>query len=103
ELILVVEDNDDVRRFTCEVLNHLGYRVLEAASAAPALRLIDQRDDISLMLTDVVLPEMNGRLLAEEALRRRPGLKVVFTSGYTQNAIVHHGRLEPGVHFVGKP
>jgi PAS domain S-box-containing protein len=103
ELILVVEDNDDVRRFTCEVLDHLGYRVLEAASAAPALRLIDQRDDISLLLTDVVLPEMNGRLLAEEALRRRPGLKVVFTSGYTQNAIVHHGRLEAGVHFVGKP
>jgi PAS domain S-box-containing protein len=103
ELILVVEDNDDVRRFTCEVLSHLGYRVLEAASAAPALRIIDRRDDISLLLTDVVLPEMNGRLLAEEALRRRPGLKIVFTSGYTQNAIVHHGRLEPGVHFVGKP
>jgi PAS domain S-box-containing protein len=103
ELILVVEDNDDVRRFTCEVLTHLGYRVLEADSAEPALRLIDQRDDISLLLTDVVLPGMNGRLLAEEALRRRPGLKIVFTSGYTQNAIVHHGRLEPGVHFVGKP
>jgi PAS domain S-box-containing protein len=103
ELILVVEDNDDVRRFTCEVLSHLGYRVLEAANAAPALQLIDQRDDISLLLTDVVLPEMNGRLLAEEALRRRPGLKIIFTSGYTQNAIVHHGRLEPGVHFVGKP
>jgi len=103
ELILVVEDNDDVRRFTCEVLTHLGYRVLEADSAAPALQLLDRRDDISLLLTDVVLPEMNGRLLAEEAVRRRPGLKVVFTSGYTQNAIVHHGRLEPGVHFVGKP
>jgi PAS domain S-box-containing protein len=103
ELILIVEDNDDVRVVTKESLTHLGYRVLDANSAAVALRLIEQHEDISLLLTDVVLPEMNGRLLAEEARCRRPGIKVVFTSGYTQNAIVHHGRLNPGVQFIGKP
>lgn len=103
ELILVVEDNADVRVVTKEYLTHLGYRVLDASSATEALRLIEQHEDISLLLTDVVLPEINGRLLAEEARRRRPGLKVVFTSGYTHNAIVHHGRIDPGVHFIGKP
>jgi CheY-like chemotaxis protein len=68
------------------------------------LRLIDAHRDITLLFTDVGLPGgMNGRQLADEALRRRPALKVLFTSGYARNAIVHHGRLDPGVHLITKP
>jgi CheY-like chemotaxis protein len=103
ELILVVEDNDEVRTFVRDVLTQLGYRVLEAEAPTLALRLIEHRDDISLLFTDVVLPEMNGRMLADKAQQLRPGLKVIFTSGYTQNAIVHHGRLDAGVAFISKP
>jgi PAS domain S-box-containing protein len=103
ELVLVVEDDEGVRAFTRGALIHLGYMVLEAASPSEALGILEARSDIKLLFTDVVLPEMNGRRLADEALRRRPGLKAMFTSGYTQNAIVHHGRLDLGVHFVAKP
>jgi CheY-like chemotaxis protein len=103
ELILVVEDNEEVRHFLTESLSHLGYRVLAAESGDQALALIDAREDIRLMLTDVVLPGMNGRAIADEARRRRPSIKMVFTSGYTQNAIVHYGRLDPGVAFLPKP
>jgi PAS domain S-box-containing protein len=103
ELVLVVEDDAAVRTITREALTSLGYRVLEAATPTEALRFLKERDDIQLLFTDVVLPEMNGRILAEQAARLRPGLKVIFTSGYTQNAIVHHGRLYAGLNFVGKP
>ena len=103
ELVLVVEDDANVRALTCESLTYLGYGVLQAASASEALALLDARSDVKLLFTDVVLPQMNGRALADEARRRRPGLRVLFTSGYTQNAIVHHGRLDEGVHFVAKP
>jgi PAS domain S-box-containing protein len=103
ELILVVEDNPDVRMYMTECLSLLGYRTLAAEGAEGALLLVTAHDDIALILTDVVLPGMNGRALAEEARRRRPGMKVLFTSGYTQNAIVHHGRLDPGVSFLAKP
>jgi PAS domain S-box-containing protein len=103
ELILVVEDNEEVRSFVTESLSHLGYRVLTAESGDEALALLERHPDIRLILTDVVLPGMNGRALADEARRRRPGTKVIFTSGYTQNAIVHHGRLDPGVNFLPKP
>jgi DNA-binding NtrC family response regulator len=68
-----------------------------------ALRILDADPGVTLLFTDIVMPEINGRNLADEALRRRPGLKVLFTTGYTRNAIVHNGVLDPGVHLIGKP
>lgn len=103
ELILVVEDEPAVRRFSVDALTELGYRVLEADGAATALRVLEAHPDISLLFTDVVMPEVNGRKLAEEARRRRPDLRVLFTTGYTRNAVVHNGVLDPGVELVGKP
>jgi CheY-like chemotaxis protein len=103
ELVLVVEDEPVVRRFTVDALEELGYRVLEADGAEAALRLLDAHPDVALLFTDVVMPETNGRKLADEALRRRPGLRVLFTTGYTRNAVVHNGVLDPGVHLIGKP
>jgi PAS domain S-box-containing protein len=104
ETILVVEDDPDVRGYTVETLLELGYRVLEAVDGPSALRQLDTNLEIDLLFTDVGLPgEMNGRELADEAARRRRGLKVLFTSGYARNAIVHHGRLDPGVELIVKP
>ena len=104
ETILVVEDQADVREFAVEMLLELGYRVLDAPDGATALRQLDAEPGISLLFTDVGLPGgMNGRQLADEARRRRPDLKVLFTSGYARNAIVHHGRLDPGVQLITKP
>ena len=103
EVILIVDDEPSVLRFSADALLELGYSVLEADSAAVALALIDAHPEIVLLFTDVVMPEMNGRKLAEEALKRRPDLKVLFTSGYTKNAVVHHGVLDPGVQLVSKP
>jgi len=104
ETVLVVEDDDALRMYDVEILNDLGYNVLPAANAAAALEILDRGHKIDLLFTDVVMPGgMNGRQLADEALRRRPGLKVLFTTGYTRNAIVHHGRLDPGVEMIGKP
>jgi PAS domain S-box-containing protein len=104
ETILVAEDDEHLRNFTAEVLADLGYRVLDAPSGAAALDIMDRVEDIDLLFTDVVMRGgINGRELADEATRRRPGLKVLFTTGYTRNAIIHHGRLDPGVHLLGKP
>jgi PAS domain S-box-containing protein len=103
EIVLVVEDEPAVRALSVEVLSELGYRILEADGAASALRLIDANPDIALLFTDVVMPEVNGRKLADEALRRRPNLKVLFTTGYTRNAVVHNGVLDAGVELIGKP
>jgi PAS domain S-box-containing protein len=104
ETILVVEDEPDVRGFAVEMLRELGYHVLDAPDGHAGLRVLDANREIVLLLTDVGLPGgMNGRQLAEEALRRRPRLKVLFTSGYARNAIIHHGRLDPGVQFIAKP
>jgi PAS domain S-box-containing protein len=104
ETILVVEDQTDVRSFSVDMLRELGYNVLDAPDGRTALRLVDAHSDIALMFTDVGLPGgMNGRQLADEALRRRSILKVLFTSGYARNAIVHHGRLDPGVQLLPKP
>src|SRR6185437_16640235 len=103
ETILVVEDDGALRAYTTEVLTELGYKVLEANDGPSALRLLDNAH-VDLVFTDVVMPGgMNGRQLAEEATRRKPGLKVLFTTGYTRNAIVHHGRLDAGVEMIGKP
>ena len=94
--ILVVEDEEGVRRYSTDALRDLGYRVLEADGAKAALEIIDAEPDIAILFTDVVMPDMNGRRLAEAALERRPALKVLFTTGYTRNAIVHNGMLDPG-------
>ena len=103
ETILVVEDDDALRAHTTDVLVELGYKVLSARNAVTALLLLDN-NDIDLMFTDVVMPGgINGRKLAEEAILRKPSLKLLFTTGYTRNAIVHHGRLDDGVQFIGKP
>jgi CheY-like chemotaxis protein len=104
ETILVVEDDEDVRANSVESLRELGYRVLQAPDGAAALRLLEQEPAVRLLFTDVGLPGgMNGRQLADEARRRRPGLRVLFTTGYARNAIVHHGRLDPGVELIVKP
>jgi PAS domain S-box-containing protein len=103
EAVLVVEDDPDVRRFICETLRDLKYSVREAVDAASALAVIDGAEKIDLLLTDVILPGPNGRVVANQALARRPGLKVLFMTGYSRNAIVHHGRLDPGVDVVHKP
>jgi signal transduction histidine kinase len=103
ESVLVVEDEERVRVLTVGCLRELGYTVHHAESAAAALRILDADPSIKLLFTDIVMPEINGRKLADEALRRRPGLKILFTTGYTRNAIVHNGVLDPGVHLIGKP
>lgn len=104
ELVLVVEDDPDVRDYTVEMVSELGYSVLSAPDGTSALRLLDSNREISLLFTDVGLPGgMNGRQLAEQAQRRRPRLKVLYTTGYARNAIVHQGRLDPGVEVVFKP
>lgn len=104
ERILVVEDNELVRQHVAAQLSGLGYRVNAAASAAEALDVIDGGWDVDLLFTDVVMPGgMNGKQLADAAQLRQPSLKVLFTSGYTEDAIVHQGRLDPGVNLLGKP
>jgi CheY-like chemotaxis protein len=93
-----------VRKYVIGQVESLGYTTLEAANAAEALVLIDANPAIDLLFTDVIMPgPMNGRLLADEAVRRRPALKTLYTSGYTENAIVHHGRLDSGVLLLAKP
>ncbi|CAN5364300.1 response regulator [soil metagenome] len=104
ETILVVEDDEALRTYAVEVLGELGYHTFSAANGAAALAVLEGEPDIDLLFTDVVMPGgMNGRQLADEAVRQRPGLKVLFTSGYTRNAIIHHGRLDPGVNLISKP
>ena len=104
ETILVVEDHDDLRAYSVGVLRELGYRVLEAATGPAALEVLAGAGRVDLLFTDVVLPEkMDGRRLADAARRERPDLKVLFTTGYSRNAIVHNGRLDPGVHLLPKP
>ena len=103
KVVLVVEDDEGVRRTTVAAIREIGYSVLEAGGAAEALRILDTGAEVALLFTDVVMPEINGRKLADEALTRRPSLKVLFTTGYTQNAIVHNGLLDSGVELIGKP
>jgi len=103
ETILVVEDEDAVRALTVEGLKDLGYNVVDAAGAEDALELLDRHPGITLLFTDIVMPNVNGRQLADEAVKRRPGLKVLYTTGYTRNAVVHNGTLDPGVRLLGKP
>ncbi len=103
EIVLVVEDEDRVRAFSIDSLRDLGYMVVEAASPAEALRIIESDQPVSLLFTDVVMPGMNGRQLADAVLARRPALKVLYTTGYTRNAVVHNGVLNPGTNLLVKP
>jgi signal transduction histidine kinase len=103
ETILIVEDDDGVRQYAAEILRDLSYQVIEAKDSATALRLLDANKKFDLLLTDVVLPGKNGRELATEVERRRPGAKIIFMTGYSRNAIVHHGRLDPGTELIQKP
>jgi signal transduction histidine kinase len=104
ETILVVEDEELVRQFSVETLQEAGYRVLAAENGTAGLALLQANPEVALLFTDVVLTGiMNGRELADAALRERPDLKVLFTTGYTRNAIIHQGRLDDGVNFIGKP
>jgi two-component system cell cycle sensor histidine kinase/response regulator CckA len=102
--VLVVEDMDSVRRVTCRMLARQGYTVLEAASGAAALRLVQTHDGpIDLLLTDVVMPELDGRRLADQLTALRPGVKVLYMSGYTDHAIVNNGILDEGIAYLQKP
>jgi len=104
ETILVVEDDAMVRNYVITQIKSLGYATFEAANAAEALEVIDKNRAIDLLFTDVIMPgPMNGRKLVDEAQKRRPALKTLYTSGYTENAIVHHGRLDSGVLLLAKP
>jgi CheY-like chemotaxis protein len=103
ETILVVEDDVDVRSYLADVLRGLDYRVVAAPNAEAALDLLRSDRTVDLLLTDIVMPGWNGRELAREAGRVRPGLKVLYMTGYSRNAVVHGGRLDEGVDLLQKP
>ncbi len=104
ETILVVEDDDALREYATEILQELGYHVLSANNGAAALETLSEEDRVDLLLTDVVMPGgLNGRQLADKALAKRPALRVLYMTGYTRNAIVHHGRLDAGINLISKP
>ncbi len=104
ETILVVEDAEDLRHIAIAHLQNLGYTVLQAGEGPTALAMLQERPDIDLLFTDVILPDgMDGGELARQAKARQPNLKVLFASGYSRNALVHQGRLEEGVHLIDKP
>jgi PAS domain S-box-containing protein len=103
ETILVVEDDKLVRDYVLTQLHSLGYVTLDAENATEALKIVNGGHAFDLLFTDVIMPGLNGRQLADEILKIRPGLKVLFTSGYTENAIIHHGRLDEGVLLLAKP
>lgn len=104
ETILLVEDDEFVRQFAESQLRLLGYEVIVAANGPEAVAILEMDAHIDLLFTDVVMSGgMNGRQLAEQAQRLRPHLKVLYTSGYTENVIVHHGRLDEGAQLLSKP
>jgi signal transduction histidine kinase len=103
-VVLVVEDDSNVRSLTIDMLQRLNYQVVAANDGVTALRVLEERADVALLFTDVGLPgQYNGRQLADAARERRPRLRVLFTTGYARNAIVHHGRLDPGLDLIVKP
>ncbi len=104
ETILLVEDEPLIREIACKMLRRLGYQVLVAETPTEATRLAQEHEGpIHLLLTDVVMPRMSGRELADEVVARHPGIRLLFMSGYTANVIAHHGVLDAGVHFLQKP
>ena len=102
EIVLVVEDDERARALSVEALRELGYTVVEASGPAQALRMLDEGQPVKLLFTDVVMPDMSGRQLADRAREKWPRLKVLYT-GYTRNAIVHNGMLDPGTNLLTKP
>ncbi|MET0536169.1 MAG: ATP-binding protein [Steroidobacter sp.] len=104
ETILVVEDDEELRAYSVGILEELGYKVLAARSGPSALELLQTNADVALLFTDIVLPDgLNGKQLADEARRRRPGLRVLYATGYARNAIVHNGHLPSTVDLITKP
>jgi CheY-like chemotaxis protein len=104
ETILLVEDQDEVRKVALEILRRYGYHVIEARNAGDAWLSVERHPrTIHLLLTDVVMPQISGRELAERLLQMRPEMKVLYMSGYTENAIVHHGILDSGIAYLQKP
>jgi two-component system cell cycle sensor histidine kinase/response regulator CckA len=104
ETVLVVEDEPSVRALAVRILRERGYTVIEASNGKDALRTAHEyAGEIHLVLTDVVMPEMNGKVLVSQIKAARPGIRALFVSGYTDNAVVHHGILEPSVAFLQKP
>jgi CheY-like chemotaxis protein len=103
-VVLVVEDDPLVRNYVIAQVQGLGYTTLSARNANEALAVLDNVPGVDLLFTDIIMPgAMNGRQLADAALAKMPNLKVLYTSGYTENAIVHHGRLDSGVLLLAKP
>jgi CheY-like chemotaxis protein len=104
ETVLLVDDDEIVQATVSSMLEDLGYTVLSALSGVEALAILEKGIKVDLLFTDVVMPgAISGRQLAERAVERVPTLKILFTSGYTENAIVHNGRLDPGVELLSKP
>jgi CheY-like chemotaxis protein len=103
EIVLVVEDDERVRHLSVDALRELGYTVVQASDAAQALTVLTLQPRIDLLFTDVVMPDLDGRRLADKARETRPNLKVLYTTGYTRNAIVHNGMLDADVAFIAKP
>lgn len=103
EVVLVVEDEERVRALAVDALHEMGYTTLIADCGKAALEVLEAHPEVVLLFTDIVMPDMNGRKLADLALERRPGLKVLYTTGFTRNAVVHNGILDPGVRFIAKP
>jgi CheY-like chemotaxis protein len=92
-----------MRVFVEEAFRELGFDVVSAPNGLAGLKLLDGHPDVALLFTDVVMPDMNGRKLADEALRRRPSLRVIFTTGFSRNAVIHNGVLDKDVNFLAKP
>ncbi|OYV98413.1 MAG: hypothetical protein B7Z62_03925 [Deltaproteobacteria bacterium 37-65-8] len=103
ETVLVVEDEDTVRDLVCRMLSGAGYDVIEARGGEEAVRLAKERKTIHLLLTDIIMPEMSGRMVRDRVAALHPDVKVLYMSGYTDNVVAHHGILEAGVHFLQKP
>ena len=103
EVVLVVEDDTHVRQVSAQLVRDLGYEVIEAANGADALEQLAKGERIDLIFTDIVMPGMTGRVMAEEAVKQRPGVRILYTTGYTRNAVVHNGVLDHGTQFIAKP
>lgn len=103
ECVLVVEDDPKVRCISLELLSKLGYQVLEAESGKAALKILEEHPEVTVLFTDVVMPEMTGKHLAGKVGDSKPSLPVLYTTGYTRNAIMHNGMLDRGVTLLHKP